>query len=69
MALKDGKLLLYGGQGESTIVHYGLTGTFTYESEMVKWGPDGNTEPIFVGKPTEPELKGDGEPVTLEIIN
>lgn len=69
MALKDGKLMLYGGEGASTIIHYGLTGTFTFESDVVKLGPDENTDPIFIGKPSEPELKADGEPVTLEVIN
>jgi hypothetical protein len=69
MALKDGQLLLYGGQGESTIVHYGFTGTFTYESDIVKLGPEDNKSPVYLGKPTEPKLGSDGEPETLPVIN
>jgi hypothetical protein len=69
MALKDGKLLLYGGQGESTIIHYGLTGTFTFESDIVKLGPEDNKSPLYLGKPTEPKLNSDGEPETLPVIN
>ena len=69
MALKDGKLLLYGGQGESTIIHYGLTGTFTYESDIVKLGSNDNSGPLYLGKPTVPKLNNDGEPETLPVIN
>lgn len=69
MALKDGQLLLYGGQGESTIIHYGFTGTFTYESDIVKLGPEDNKSPVYLGKPTEPKLDSDGEPETLPVIN
>ncbi|MCE9525116.1 MAG: hypothetical protein K8R36_03570, partial [Planctomycetales bacterium] len=69
MALKEGRLLLYGVDGESTIIHYGLTGTFTYESEKVKVEPADKGSPICIGKPTRPELKDDGDPETLPVIN
>ncbi len=69
MALKDGKLLLYGGQGESTIIHHGLTRTFTYESDVVELGPEDNQRPLYLGKPTEPKLNRNGEPETLPVIN
>jgi len=69
VALKDGQLLLYGGQGESTIVHYGFTGTFSYESNIVKLGSEDNKSPVYLGKPTEPKLDSDGEPETLPVIN
>ncbi|MFN0019759.1 MAG: hypothetical protein ACKVP0_16000 [Pirellulaceae bacterium] len=69
MALKEGRLLLYGVDGESTIIHYGLTGTFTYESDKVKVEPADKESPVYIGKPTPPELKDDGEPITLPVIN
>jgi hypothetical protein len=69
VALKEGQLLLYGGQGESTIIHYGFTGTFTYESDIVKLGPEDNKSPVYLGKSTEPKLDSDGEPETLPVIN
>jgi len=69
MVLKDKQLLLNGGQGESTIIHYGLTGTFTYESDVIKFGPADSTKPVYIGKPTEPELDDGGQPVTLPVIN
>jgi hypothetical protein len=69
MALKDGRLLLYGADGEGTIIHYGLTGTFTYESDKVKIEPVDKASPVYIGKPTPPELKENGEPETLPVIN
>jgi len=69
MALKEGQLLLYGGQGESTIIHYGFAGTFTYESDIVKLGPEDNKHPVYLGKPTQPKLDSGGEPETLPVIN
>lgn len=69
LAIKEGQLLLYGVDGESTIVHYGLTGTFTYESDKVKVEPAKKEMPVYTGRPTPPELKADGEPETLPVIN
>jgi hypothetical protein len=69
MSLKDGRLLLYGVDGESTIIHYGLTGTFTYESDKVKVEPADKESPLYIGKPTPPDLKDDGDPETLPVIN
>lgn len=69
VALKEGRLLLYGVEGKSTIIHYGLTGTFTYESDPVKVEPADKESPLYIGKPTPPELKSDGEPETLPVIN
>jgi hypothetical protein len=69
MAFKEGRLLLYGADGEGTIIHYGLTGTFTYESDKIKIEPTDKESPVYIGKPTPPELKDDGEPETLPVIN
>ena len=69
MALKEGRLLLYGVDGEGTIIHYGLTGTFTYESDKIKIEPANKESPVYIGNPTPPELKRDGDPETLPVIN
>jgi hypothetical protein len=69
LALKEGQLLLYGVDGESTIIHYGLTGTFKYESDKVKVEPADKVSPVYIGKPTTPELNRNGEPETLPVIN
>jgi hypothetical protein len=68
-ALKNGDLVFYGGEGASTVKHYALTGTYTYESDPVSLGPDDNTEPVYLGRPTKPVMKSDGTPETLPIIN
>ncbi len=68
VALRDGKLVILGGKGESTIVHYGLLGTFTYESDPIELAPEENTKPIYIGASTKPKLKN-GQPETLPVLN
>lgn len=68
-ALKDGELHFYGGEGGSRITHYGLAGTYVYESEPVPLGDENNREPIYIGKAMKPALKRNGEPETLPVIN
>jgi hypothetical protein len=68
-ALRDGALVCYGGEGGATITHYGLRRASTYESSPVSLGPEGNTKPVYVGRPVKPAIKSDGSPETLPIIN
>jgi hypothetical protein len=68
-ALKNGDLVFYGGAGESTITHYGLTGTFTYVSDTIDLGDSDQGEVIYVGKAAKPRLAKSGEPVTLPLLN
>jgi hypothetical protein len=68
-ALKDGHLLFYGGSGESTITHYGLTGTFTYISDTIDLGDSDQGEVIYIGKPVKPKLARSGDPETLPLLN
>jgi hypothetical protein len=66
--LRDGNLLFYGGEGASTVTHFGLR-TNVYESDKVPLGSDNNTEPIYVGRWVKPTMRRDGMPETLPIIN
>jgi len=69
LALKEDRLLLYGVESESTIIHYGLTRTFTYESDKIKVERANDHSPVYIGKPTPPDLKDNGEPETLPVLN
>jgi hypothetical protein len=69
MALREGNLVILGGKGESTIIHYGLTGTFTYESDAIELAPATNTRPVYIGVATKPEVKKNGEVETLPVLN
>jgi hypothetical protein len=69
VALQDGKLLVYGGEGDSTVTHYGLIGDATYESTPIALGPGEGDQPVYIGWSVKPKLKSDGSPETLPIIN
>jgi hypothetical protein len=68
-ALKNGDLVFYGGEGESTITHYGLRGTFTYVSDTIDLGDADQGEAIYIGKAVKPRLAKSGEPETLPLLN
>jgi hypothetical protein len=68
-ALRDGALVCYGGEGGTTITHYGLRRTTTYVSPPVSLGAKDNTQPVYIGHPVKPALKSDGSPETLPVIN
>jgi hypothetical protein len=68
-ALKNGDLIFYGGAGESTITHYGLTGTYTYISDTIDLGDSDQGEAIYIGKATKPKLARSGEVETLPLLN
>jgi hypothetical protein len=67
--MKDGVLSFFGGKGFSTITHYALTGTYTYESDPVDLGDENNTTPVYIGRPEKVVLKSDGKPETLPVLN
>jgi hypothetical protein len=69
VALREGKLLIYGGEGNSSVTHFALTGDFSYESEPIAFGPAEDSKPIYAGWPVKPVIKSDGTCESLPIVN
>jgi hypothetical protein len=67
--IRDGSLVVFGGEGGASITHYGLRRSTTYESAPVSLGPDDGTKPVYIGRAVKPTLKSNGSVATLPIIN
>ena len=68
-AMRNGDLHFYGGEGGSSVTHYGLRSSTTYESAPVPLGSVDNTKPVYIGRFAKPKLRSDGRPETLPVIN
>jgi hypothetical protein len=66
--LRDGRLLFYSGQGDTSITHFGLIRSTTYESAPVLLEPT-DTRPLYIGHSAKPVLRADGTVETLGVIN
>jgi len=66
--LRDGQLLFHSGQGDTTITHYGLRRTTSYQSSPVVLKAE-DSRPLYIGRLSKPVVAKDGTIETLPIIN